>query len=361
MSLKVGIVGLPNAGKSTLFNALLKKQAALAANYPFATIEPNIGIVPVPDERLEKLARVIEQTEHVMPPLVPATVEFVDIAGLVSGASTGEGLGNKFLSHIREVDLICHVTRYFADEDVIHVAGSVDPKRDQGIIETELILADLQTLENQTLKSKNQKDISKSKNDALQKLTEKLNKGISARDTGLSIEEHHAIRDLHLLTLKPELYVSNIGEVQIKDFASSNSTMKQLNNTMLISAKVESELSALSESEQKEYLASLGWDHSGLDRLIQVAYTTLGLISFLTVGVKESRAWTIAKGLKAPQAAGVIHTDFEKKFIRADVCALDDFIGNLGWKGAREVGKVRSEGREYSMNDGDVVEFRIGT
>lgn len=370
MSLKVGIVGLPNAGKSTLFNALLKKQAALAANYPFATIEPNIGIVPVPDERLMRLAQIIEQDEHVMPPIVPATVEFVDIAGLVEGASTGEGLGNKFLSHIREVDLICHVTRYFRDEDVIHVAGSVDPMRDQGIIETELILADLQTLEKQQ-EPRGVKDTQIQKRwDLIQILKKELNTGKSARAVIADEQDMLLVRDLHLLSMKPEIFVRNVGEGQtIPEDGGMNSK-----NELIICAKVESELSALLESEQKEYLATLGWDRSGLDRLIQVAYTTLGLISFLTVGVKESRAWTIIKGSKAPQAAGVIHTDFEKKFIRADVCSLEDFVnpsglaspyplsgGGGGWKGARELGKVRSEGREYVMRDGDVIEFKIGT
>lgn len=339
MNLKVGIVGLPNAGKSTLFNALLKKQVAEAANYPFTTIEPNVGVVPVPDERLLKLAEVTKDEEKMdkLPPLVPAVVEFVDIAGLVKGASVGEGLGNKFLSHIREVDLIVNVIRYFNDPSVVHVAGEVDPERDRGIIETELILADLQTLENQKIKS-----------ESVKKLTDALNQGTPARDIGITEEQRHEVADLHLLTMKPVLYVGNVSEQQL--------TNSQI-NILTISAKIESELASLSEEEQKAYLKELGLEASGLDRLIQKAYQMLGLISFLTCGVKEARAWTIARGMKAPQAAGVIHTDFEKKFIKADVVSYEDFEG---WKRARESGKLRSEGKNYIMQDGEVVEFKIG-
>lgn len=352
MNLHVGIVGLPNAGKSTLFNALLKKQTALAANYPFATIEPNIGIVPVPDNRLEKLADIVEQTEGKRPPLHPATVEFVDIAGLVAGASEGQGLGNKFLSHIREVDVICHVTRFFADQDVIHVAGDVNPERDKGIIETELVLADLQTLNKQseTRGTKDKQLIRKW--ELIQTLKIALEDGTLATRIITDEEDREILKDLNLLTMKPMIYVRNIGENQTIDTTPPDE--------ILISAKIESELSLLSETEQKEYLQSLGWETSGLDRLIQKAYEKLGLISFLTCGVIEAKAWTIKKGTLAPQAAGTIHTDFEKKFIKSDTINWKDFVDLGGWVKAREVGKVRMEGREYVMQDGDVVEFKIG-
>lgn len=353
MELRVGIVGLPNAGKSTLFNALLKKQAALAANYPFATIEPNVGIVPVPDERLNKLADIVEKEEGKRPPLTPATVEFVDIAGLVAGASTGEGLGNKFLSHIREVDLICHVTRYFEDADVIHVAGDVNPDRDKGIIETELVLADLQTLSKQT-ETRGTKDKRLIRKwELINSLKIAMNDGRAAREIITDDEDREIVRDLNLLTMKSAIYVRNIGENQ-----SIPQDVKE--SEVVISAKIESELSLLSEDEQKEYLKSLGWDQSGLDRLIQTAYTKLGLISFLTCGVIEAKAWTIRKGTKAPQAAGTIHTDFEKRFIKADIVAYTDFVSLGGWGGAKTAGKARMEGKEYEMQDGDVVEFKIG-
>lgn len=365
MNLKVGIVGLPNAGKSTLFNALLKKQVAEAANYPFTTIEPNIGVVPVPDARLQKLAEITKEEEKMdkLPPLVPATVQFVDIAGLVKGASEGEGLGNKFLSHIREVDLVVNVIRYFDDPSVVHVAGDVDPERDRGIIETELMLADLQTLENQKSKSKDQKDRSKIKNETVQKLSDAMNRGIAARDVSMTDEEREDIRDLHLLSMKPVLYVGNVGEGELSNPINlTNPTNKLLNgnNVLMISAKIEAELASLSPEEQTAYLKELGLESSGLDRLIAKAYEMLGLISFLTCGTIEARAWTIERGTKAPQAAGVIHTDFEKKFIKADVVTFSDFVRLNGWKSARESGKVRSEGKEYIMADGDVVEFKVG-
>lgn len=327
MNLRVAIVGLPNAGKSTLFNALLKRQVAEAANYPFTTIEPNIGVVPVPDARLEKLAEIYNS------PIVPAVVEFVDVAGLVKGASEGQGLGNKFLSHIRETHIIVNVLRFFEDPSVVHVAGEVDAMRDKDIIQTELLLADLQTLEKQDEKYASLKDA--------------LNSGKPARDVVTDPEE---VRDLNLLTMKPVLYIANVSEDQLKEKS----------DMLAISAKVESELASMSEDEQKAYLRELGLEASGLDRLIQKAYETLGLISFLTAGVKEVRAWTIEKGTKAPQAAGVIHTDFEKKFIKADVIDFGEFITAGGWVKARELGKVRSEGREYEVKDGDVIEFKVG-
>jgi GTP-binding protein YchF len=366
MSLSVGIVGLPNAGKSTLFNALLKKQQALAANFPFATIEPNIGIVPVPDKRLSNLADIVEKEEGKRPPINPATVKFVDIAGLVSGASTGEGLGNTFLSHIREVDLICQVTRYFEDADVIHVAGDVNPKRDQDIIQTELILADLQTLHKQ-MEPKGTKDKRCIRKwELITTLKIAMNEGKNARDIIVDAQDRELLKDLHLLTMKPIIYVCNISETQ----ASNDQTLQSLHaadrstdgqDSIVISAKIESELSSLSEEEAGEYLKSLGWECSGLDRLIQIAYKKLGLISFLTCGIIEVRAWTIKKGTRAPQAAGVIHTDFEKKFINADIVPYDNFVSLGGWKQAKEAGKVRMEGKMYEMQDGDVVEFKIGT
>lgn len=365
MNLSVGIVGLPNVGKSTLFNALLKKQQALAANYPFATIDPNIGIVAVPDSRLEKLAEVtkIEEKLEKLPPLRPATVEFVDIAGLVKGASEGAGLGNKFLSHIREVQLIAHVVRVFEDADVIR-EGSVGPKEDYQTIQTELILADLQTL---TKVADNRKE-APAKIEAIKKLIAGLNVGKRAYDVILSDEERKAMQDLLLLTNKKEVIVLNIAE---KDYSDTNipAVIKSYSQALelptssfvVICAKVESELSVLSDDEQKQYLKELGVAVSGLEQLIGKAYEQLGLISFLTTGEIESRAWTITKGTLALQAAGVIHTDFESKFIKADIVPYQIFIDTGGWTKAREEGKVAIVGRDYEMKDGDVVEFKIGT
>lgn len=336
MSFSVGIVGLPNAGKSTLFNALLKRQVAEAANYPFTTVKPNVGVVPVPDERLARLAALVEREEGVKPPIAPATVTFVDIAGLVKGASQGVGLGNTFLAHIREVDLIVLVLREFEDASVVHMAGSVDPARDREIVQTELILADLQTLAK-----------AKRRNEVANKLVDALNRGVAARDVPLSDDERTEAKAFQLLTMKPVLPVYNADEQHLRDDG----------DRLAICAKTEVELAALPEDEQRAYLKELGLSGSGLDRLIQKAYRMLGLISFLTCGVKEARAWTIGEGTKAPQAAGVIHTDFEKKFIRADVVSFADFIG---WRASREKGLVRSEGKEYAVADGDVVEFKVG-
>jgi ribosome-binding ATPase len=366
MNLSVGIVGLPNVGKSTLFNALLKKQQALAANYPFATIEPNIGVVPVPDGRLNKLAEItkLEEKMNQLPPLKPATVEFVDIAGLVKGASEGAGLGNKFLSHIREVSVIAHVVRAFADENVIR-EGSTTPEDDYDVIETELMVADLQSLEKQRESKAVKTD--KAKAAVIEKLLAGLNDSKAVRDIALTDEEREAVRDLFLLSSKPEITVLNVAEDEYNPEGIAATITKYAGllkqpeeKLVVICAKIESELAALSEEEQKEYLKDLGLEASGLERLIQKAYERLGLISFLTAGEKEVRAWTTKKGALAPAAAGEIHTDFIKKFIKAEVVSFDDFITNNGWKGSREAGKARLEGKEYIMKDGDVVEFKIG-
>lgn len=364
MNLSVGIVGLPNVGKSTLFNALLKKQQALAANYPFATIEPNLGIVPVPDVRLEKLAEITKEEEKMnsLPPIKRATVEFVDIAGLVKGASEGAGLGNKFLSHIREVSVICHVVRAFVDENVIR-EGSSDPENDYAVIQTELILADLQTVEKATGNKKQETSIKL----LLEKIAENLNAGIPAREMTFTEEESEFVKTLFLLSAKPEVIILNVSEDEytpehIQRVTDQYSRLLGVSSQKLvvISAKIEAELSELSAVEQKAYLADLGLQQSGLERLIQKAYETLGLISFLTCGEKEVKAWTIKKGTNAPNAAGTIHTDFTKKFIKAEVVSYDVFVELGGWKGAREKGKARLEGRDYIMQDGDVVEFKIG-
>ena len=330
MSLSVGIVGLPNVGKSTLFNALLKKQQAYVANFPFATIEPNIGIVPVPDERLSELAEITKKSESManLPPEVPATVEFVDIAGLIAGASKGEGLGNKFLSHIRETSAICYVLRAFTDPDIIK-QGVKNPKTDLEVLKLELDLADAETIENH--KKRKEQDP----------------------------------ENLPLFSKKPFLIVLNVDEADLKNSGSlEDKYVEELgvdkNQVVIISARTEAELSELSPEDQKAYLADLGVEKSGLERLIQKAFATLGLITFLTAGEKEVRAWTIPAGISAQEAAGVIHTDFIKKFIKADVVAFTDFVTLGGWKAARDAGKVRSEGRDYTMKDGEVVEFKIG-
>lgn len=356
--LQVGIVGLPNVGKSTLFNALLRKQQALAANYPFATIEPNVGVVPVPDARLDKLAEIVMAEEKLptRPPLVPATIRFVDIAGLVKGASEGAGLGNKFLSHIREVDLICEVVRGFPDSDVIR-EGSTDPKNDIGTINTELILADLQTLSNQTTKLRAPATPGKFKS-AVEKLTSELNQGKLASEVMLDDEEREEVKQLQLLSAKRIVYVLNVNTTT--DWKQTEEVVKNLaGNVCVIDAKLEADLSVLSPDEQAEYLQSLGITDSGVEQFIALAYRSLGLISFLTAGEKEIRAWTVEKGAKAPQAAGVIHTDFEKAFIKAEVISFADYVSFNGIKPAREAGRVRFEGKEYEVKDGDVIEFKV--
>jgi len=365
MNLSVGIVGLPNVGKSTLFNALLKKQAALAANYPFATIEPNVGIVAVPDSRLDRLAEITKEEEGMsdLPPKKFATVEFYDIAGLVKGASQGEGLGNKFLAHIREVKVIAHVVRGFEDGDVIR-EGSVGVKEDYETISFELILADIETLTKINEKSLRMDPVLQS---AVSKLKLHLDGGLPARTALLSEKELEAAMPLSLLTSKPEIIVLNVGEEDyseekiekiITDYAAKMSLDRSM--FVVISAKIESELAELGEEDAKEYLKDLGVSVSGLERLIQKAYEKLGLMSFLTAGEKEVRAWTTKIGANAVEAAGEIHTDFMAKFIKAEVVGFGDFTENKGWKGSRNTGKAKLEGRDYIMQDGDIVEFKIG-
>ena len=353
MSFSVGIVGLPNAGKSTLFNALLRRQIADTANYPFCTIEPNKGIVEVPDGRLPVLAEIVKTNQ-----IVPAAVEFVDIAGLVKGASEGEGLGNKFLANIREVAIIVHVVRFFTDDNVLHVNQRVSPKDDVEIIHAELILADLQTLEKQKEPRVSASKEEKWRWQAIEKLKTQLNQGKLARQVELTIDEQATVRDLFLLTAKPELFVANLDEAQ---FGEREDVLKNLpfQPILGLSAKLEEQLASFSEEEKLEYLAGFGENQAGLDRLISQAYDQLGLMSFLTAGEKEVRAWTVEKGSTALTAAGVIHTDFQKGFVKAATVSFEDFVQYRGWEGAREVGKVRLEGRDYRMRDGDIVEFKI--
>lgn len=358
MSLSVGIVGLPNVGKSTLFNALLKRQAALAANYPFATIDPNTGIVPVPDKRLAELAKVVN-TETIK----PATVEFVDIAGLVKGASEGEGLGNKFLANIRETDLIVHVVRGFTDSSILR-EGSVDPKSDREIIEMELLLADINTLEKQKAPKVPDKEL-QFKWAVVQKMQEVAARGQLVQTALHSDEEQKVARELGLLTSKKILYVINVDEAVVGNQTEETKKYAELlsvpeDQIVIISAKIESEVSVLSDEDAQLFLEELGLQTSGLERLIQKAFHYLDLQTYLTAGELEVRAWTITKGTKAPQAAGVIHTDFEKKFIKAKVVSYQDFIELGGWKGTKEKGKQRLEGKDYVMQSDDIVEFMIG-
>ncbi len=363
MSLKVGIVGLPNVGKSTLFNSLLKKRVALSANYPFATIEPNTGVVAVPDHRLLELANLTKEEEKMdtLPPIVPAVVEFVDIAGLVKGASTGAGLGNQFLSHIREVDAIIHVMRDFEDENIVR-EGSIDPTSDRETIETELALSDLQALEKlvpaQEKQAKTSKDpLDIEKLEILKLVQNDLSAGKTLGKFNVGDERLKGwFKTLPLLTLKPVLYVFNVEE---GSYAHKLEHEVLNENELVISARLEEELVELSDEEKVSYLKDMGIEQTGLERLIIKAYALLGLMSFLTAGKKEVRAWTIEQGTKAPQAAGVIHTDFEKGFIRAQVIEYKKLMEAGSMKVAREKGWVRTEGKEYVMSDGDIVEFLV--
>ncbi|OGE30769.1 redox-regulated ATPase YchF [Candidatus Daviesbacteria bacterium RIFCSPHIGHO2_02_FULL_36_13] len=352
-SVKCGIVGLPNVGKSTLFNALLKKRVALSANYPFATVEPNIGVVAVPDLRLQKLAELTKNEERMtnLPPIVPAVCEFVDIAGLVKGAATGAGLGNKFLSHIREVDAIIHVLRDFSDPNIVR-EGSINPDEDKLTIETELGLADLEVLEKLLM----DKTLDSKQLDILNRIKVELDAGHVLGKFEVGDEK---LRDwfskLPLISIKPVLYVFNVAESEIASKARNDG------NEMTICAKLEEELADLNEEERLEYLKEIGIEETGLERLIKKAYSLLGLISFLTEGVKEVRAWTIKAGSKGPEAAGAIHTDFIKGFIRAQVVSYDKLIEAGSMAQAKAKGWVRTEGRDYIVQDGDVIEFLIGS
>ena len=352
MSLSLGIVGLPNVGKSTLFTALTRK-AADAANYPFATIEPNVGLVEVPDARLARLAEMVDPQR-----IMPAVVEFVDIAGLVKGASEGEGLGNQFLANIRETDAICEVVRYFTDEDIIHVEGKVNPESDVETIRTELVLADLGTIERAMPRIEKEAKGSKTAAEkvvVMKRLSEWMDQGHRASKMPMTAEERALVYDLHLLTMKPMLYVANVDESQVAEtFAPIDGVVP-----IPICAKVEADLAELEPEEAAEYLADMGLSEPGLNTLIREAYKLLGLQSYFTAGEMEVRAWTVPIGAKAPQAAGVIHTDFERGFIKAEVIGYEDYVKLGGEKGAKEAGRMRLEGKEYVMQDGDVVHFKF--
>ncbi len=360
--LRAGIVGLPNVGKSTLFNALVANAKADAANFPFCTIEPNVGVVAVPDERLSVLAKISTSVA-----IVPTRIEFVDIAGLVKGASKGEGLGNQFLANIREVDAIVHVVRCFDDENIIHVSGSVDPVRDIDVINLELALADLAQVERRMERTRKQAKTSKEAQlelEALEKLSAGLNEGKSARNISLTEDEAEAVKPLGLLSAKPIIYAANVSE---DDLASGNEWVEQVRQVataeaaevVVVSAQVESELVELPEDERGDFLESLGVEEGGLKSLIGATYNLLGLRTFLTTGPKETRAWTITAGMKAPQAAGAIHTDFERGFIRAETVAYDDLVTSGSMNAAKEKGLVRAEGKEYVVQEGDVMLFRF--
>ena len=365
MGFKCGIVGLPNVGKSTLFNALTQTAAAQAANYPFCTIEPNVGDVAVPDPRLIALAEIAGSKE-----IIPTRLTFVDIAGLVRGASKGEGLGNQFLANIRECDAVAHVVRCFEDGDVTHVEGRIDPLSDIATIETELMLADLESLERRIVTiEKKAKGGDKDARDLLelaQRSLAELREGRPARAAGVGREEHDLFQSLGLLSSKPVLYVCNVDEASAdKGNAFSDLVKEQAAKegavAVVVSAKIESEIAVLPQTEQKDYLEAVGLTEPGLNRVIRAGYDLLHLVTFFTVGPKEARAWTVERGARAPQAAGVIHTDFEKGFIRSETIAYDDYVANRGEAGAREAGKFRLEGKDYVVADGDVLHFRFAT
>ncbi|RYG47226.1 redox-regulated ATPase YchF [bacterium] len=358
--LRAGIVGLPNVGKSTLFNAVVANAQAQAANFPFCTIEPNVGLVSVPDERLAVLAKISGSLE-----ILPARVEFVDIAGLVKGASKGEGLGNQFLANIREVDCIVHVVRCFDNDDIIHVAGSVDPARDIEIINLELIFSDIEQAEKRVERARKETRTKKEAQievDALEKLIPALNEGLPARSVALTDDEKAAVKGLGLLSLKPVIFAANLSEDEL---ATGNAYVEKVRTiaqkegaqVVLISAQVEAELVELSEEDRAEFLASLGVDEGGLKSLIRATYDLLGLQTYFTTGPKETRAWTIIKGMKGPQAAAVIHTDFERGYIRAETVAYKDLTDNGSMAAAKAKGLVRSEGKEYVVQEGDVMHF----
>ena len=360
--LTAGIVGLPNVGKSTLFNALVANAKADAANFPFCTIEPNVGVVAVPDERLEVLAKISNSAK-----ILPTRIEFVDIAGLVKGASKGEGLGNQFLANIREVDAIVHVVRCFDDDDIIHVSGSVDPVRDIEVINLELALADLAQVERRIERTRKQARNNKEAKlelEVLEKIATALNEGISARKIDLTAEEAELIKPLGLLSRKPIIYAANVSE---DDLAGGNDWVEQVKGVaaqekakvVVVSAQVESELVELPEAERADFLESLGVAEGGLKSLIKATYELLGLRTYLTTGPQETRAWTIIAGMKAPQAAGVIHTDFERGFIRAETVTYQDLVAAGSMNAAKEKGLVRSEGKEYVVKEGDVLLFRF--
>lgn len=364
MSLKAGIVGLPNVGKSTLFNAITK-QKILAANYPFATIDPNVGIVTVPDERIDKLSKMYEPNKT-----IKTSFEFTDIAGLVKGASNGEGLGNKFLSHIREVDAICEVVRCFNDENIIHVEGNIDPIRDIEIINLELAIADLEIINNRIDKIKKKAETNRDKEalqeyEILKKAKDALDKGVSLRNIDFSKEEKNVIKNFSFLTLKPIIYLANVKEddianedneyiKQVKEYAKKEQT-----KVIKICAKIEEDLCDMNEDEKKEMLEMLGVEESGLDQLIKATYSLLGLKTYFTVGKDEVRAWTFHDGMNAKQCAGIIHTDFEKGFIKAEVISYEDLILCGSELKVREAGKARLEGKDYLMQDGDICQFRF--